>query len=156
MIDFVVREMVEDDLPVMFEMQCDAAGQFMAAFTDTSNDREKYLRKWRRLLADDEVLTRVAVVGDEVAGSVVSFVMEGDTEVTYWIRREFWGRGIATGALAALLAEIPARPVFARAAHDNAGSIRVLERNGFVQVGEEKSFAEARDGDITEVVFRLG
>jgi len=151
-----VRDTRESDLPALFEIQTDADGQFMAAFTDTSNDREKYLRKHRQLLADDSVVEKVIVADGEVIGSIASFVMEGDTEVTYWIRRDFWGRGIATKALAALLEEVRVRPVFARAAADNAGSIRVLERNGFVRVGEEESFAEARQGEIREIIFRLG
>lgn len=156
MTDFFVREIREADLPVLFEIQTDPDGQYMAAFTDTSNDREKYLRKHRQLLTDDTVRQRAIVVDGEVAGSVASFVMEGDTEVTYWIRRDFWGRGIATRALAALLEEVQVRPVLARAAHDNVASIRVLERNGFVRVGEEESFAEARQGEIREIIFRLG
>jgi len=156
MTDFSMRDTTEADLPALFEIQTDADGQLMAAFTDTSNDREKYLRKWRELLADESVRPKVIVVDGEVIGSVGSFVLDGDTEVTYWIRRDFWGRGIATKALAALLGKVPVRPVFARAAHDNAGSIRVLERNGFVPVGEEESFAEARQAEIREVIFRLG
>jgi len=156
MTDFSLREVRDEDLPVLFEIQTDPDGQHMAAFTDTSNDREKYLRKHRQLLADDTVLQRVVVADGEVVGSVASFVLAGDTEVTYWIRRDFWGRGLATRALTALLEEQPVRPVFARAAHDNAASIRVLERNGFVRVGEEESFAEARQGDIREIIFRLG
>jgi [ribosomal protein S5]-alanine N-acetyltransferase len=156
MTDFSLREVREEDLPVLFEIQTDPDGQHMAAFTDTSNDREKYLRKHRELLADDTVLQRVVVADGAVVGSVASFVLAGDHEVTYWIRRDFWGRGLATRALTALLEEQPVRPVFARAAHDNAASIRVLERNGFVRVGEEESFAEARQGDIREIIFRLG
>lgn len=127
MTDFAVREMRESDLSALFDIQTDAGAQFMAAFTDTSNDREKYLRKWRKLLADEAVRKKVVLADGEVAGSVVSFVMEGETEVTYWIRREYWGRGIGTKALAALLKEVPVRPVFARTAFDNVGSMRVLE-----------------------------
>jgi [ribosomal protein S5]-alanine N-acetyltransferase len=156
MTDFSIRDTTEADLPALFEIQTDADGQYLAAFTDTSNDREKYLRKHRQLLADDSVRQKTIVVEGEVIGSIASFVLDGDTEVTYWIRRDFWGRGIATKALAALLEQVPVRPVFARAAHDNAGSIRVLERNGFVPIGEEESFAEARQKDIREIIFRLG
>jgi [ribosomal protein S5]-alanine N-acetyltransferase len=155
MTDFSVRDMLEADLPALFEIQADADGQFLAAFTDTSNDREKYLRKRRELLADDSVVSKVIVANGEVIGSVASFVLDGDTEVTYWIRRDFWGRGIATGALTVLLEEVTVRPVFARAVHDNIGSLRVLERNGFTRVGEEESFAEARQGYVKEIIFRL-
>ena len=155
MADFLVRDMLEADLPALFEIQADADGQFMAAFTDTANDREKYLSKWRALLTDDSIVNKTIVVDGEIVGSVASFVLEGDREVTYWIRRDFWGRGVATRALAALLAEVIVRPLFARAVHDNAGSIRVLERNGFTRIGEEESFAQARQGHVKEIIFRL-
>ena len=69
--------------------------------------------------------------GFAVALGIASFVLEGDTEVTYWIRRDRWGRGIATAALAELLRQVTVRPLFARIAADNAGSARVLLRNGF-------------------------
>ena len=95
------------------------------------------------------------LVDDEIVGSVASFVVEGDTEVTYWIRRDLWGRGIATAALAELLREVTVRPLFARAAADNAGSARVLLRNGFTRVGEETSYADARAAEITEHIYRL-
>lgn len=54
-----------------------------------------------------------------------------------------------------MLAEVRTRPVYGRAARDNAGSMRVLERNGFVQIREEGSYAEAREATIVEVIFWL-
>ena len=48
--------------------------------------------------------------------------------MTYWVGREFWGKGIATASLRILLAETAERPVHARAASDNVGSLRVLEK----------------------------
>ena len=80
---------------------------------------------------------------------------KGTPEVTYWIRRDLWGRGIATAALAELLREVTVRPLFARAAADNAGSAKVLLRNGFTRVGEETPYAEARTAEITEHIYRL-
>jgi [ribosomal protein S5]-alanine N-acetyltransferase len=97
----------------------------------------------------------VILVDDEIAGSIASFVVEGDAEVTYWIRRDLWGRGIATTALGELLREVTVRPLFARAAADNAGSAKVLLRNGFTRVGEETSYAHARAAEITEHIYRL-
>ena len=95
------------------------------------------------------------MVDEEIVGSVGGFLVEGDTEVTYWIRRDLWGRGIASAALAELLREVTVRPIFGRAAADNAGSAQVLLRNGFTRVGEETSYAEARAAEITEYIYRL-
>ncbi len=51
-------------------------------------------------------------------------------EVTYWLGREFWGRGLATQALQRMLHLVVARPLFASAATDNLGSMRVLQKCG--------------------------
>ena len=47
------------------------------------------------------------------------------------------------------------RPLFARAAKDNAGSIRVLQKCGFGISGEDRGFANARSGEVDEFVLRL-
>lgn len=152
-----LRTVTEEDLPVLFQVQSGPEGQWMAAFTDprTASDQDAYLRKWRRLLADGTVTTRVVVAGGETVGSVGCFEMDGEKEVTYWIREDRWGRGLATAALSALLTEVTSRPLYARAAADNAGSVKVLERNGFVPVGEDESYAEARGAVTRELIFRL-
>lgn len=140
----------------MFEIQQDDTAQRLAAFTDESTrDHNLYVQKFRKILANDAITSRVIVVGAEIVGSVASFPMEDDIEVSYWIRRDWWGRGVATAALAALLEEVKVRPLHARAVEDNLGSVRVLERNGFVQVGSEESFAEGRQATVTELIFRL-
>jgi RimJ/RimL family protein N-acetyltransferase len=79
----------------------------------------------------------------------------GEREVTYWIGRSYWGKGIATGALRAFLTVDPARPLHPRVASDNVASHRVLEKCGFRVVATERSFAEARSGEIEEFVLRL-
>ena len=47
------------------------------------------------------------------------------------------------------------RPLYARAAKDNIGSRRVLEKCGFVVIGEDKGYAHARGMETEEVVLRL-
>jgi hypothetical protein len=92
-----------------------------------------------------------------VAGHAVAFVApwSGKLEVSYWIAREFWGQGVATRALAALLRIVMARPIYARVAKDNVGSLRVLEKCGFTIAGYEDGFANARGEVIKEVVLEL-
>jgi RimJ/RimL family protein N-acetyltransferase len=46
-------------------------------------------------------------------------------------------------------------PLYAGAASDNAASIRVLAKCGFVLVGEGRGFAHGRNEDTDEVVLRL-
>jgi RimJ/RimL family protein N-acetyltransferase len=107
----------------------------MAAFP--SRDREAFMAHWAKLLADPSVIRKTVLLDGEVAGNVVSFDAGGERLVGYWIGRELWGRGAATGALAGLLAHETRRPLLAHVAKHNAGSIRVLEKHGFAVVREE-------------------
>src|SRR5262245_17424012 len=76
-------------------------------------------RRWSRLRADDILIARVVDVDGEVAGTIGSWGDPGEREVTYWIGRSYWGRGIATCALDAFLTVDPSRPLHGRVAFDN-------------------------------------
>jgi RimJ/RimL family protein N-acetyltransferase len=140
----------------MFEIQFDDEAQHQAAFVGaTARDRDAYLKRWHDFLKDDSIGTKVIELDGETVGSVGTFPIEGDIELTYWIRKDVWGRGVATAAVAALLDEVETRPLHARVVEDNAGSIRVLERNGFVRIGSEEAFAEGRQATVTELIYVL-
>lgn len=91
----------------------------------------------------------------EVAGHAAVFGPPEEREVTYWIGREYRGQGAATAALRELLGAVPNRPLHARAAADNGGSIRVLEKCGFVVTRNERGFANARGEESDEVILTL-
>lgn len=151
-----LREVRDEDLAVLFEQWADPVAAHMAAFTAPDHmDRGAFERRWSRLRADETMIARVIVVDGEVAGSIGSWGGPDEREVTYWIGRSYWGKGIATDALDAFLTVDPSRPLHARVAHDNVASRRVLEKLGFRVVATERSFAEARSGDIEEFVLRL-
>jgi RimJ/RimL family protein N-acetyltransferase len=153
----VLREMVEDDLAVFFEHQREPAAVHMAAFTSADPaDRDAFMVHWGKLLDAEGLIRRTVVVEGGVAGMVVGFESDGVPEVTYWLGEAYWGRGLATRALRRFLQEDRRRPLYARAAKDNAGSIRVLENCGFVWFGEAAGYAPARGEVIAEVVYRLG
>jgi RimJ/RimL family protein N-acetyltransferase len=130
----------------------------MAAFTAKDpTDWAAFTAKWAKILGDGTVTAKTIVCGGQVAGSVSSFVApwSGQREVTYWLGRDYWSRGVATRALAAFVEMEATRPLYARAAMDNIASIRVLEKCGFVLIGRDKGFANARGAEIEEVVLEL-
>ena len=150
-----LRELRDDDVAVLFEQWADPVAAHMAAFTGPDHmDRGAFERRLSRLRSDETVVVNVIVVDGEVAGTIGSWGDPGEREVTYWIGRSFWGKGIATAALRALLAVEPTRPLRARVASDNVASRRVLEKCGFRVVGRERGFAEARSREIEELVLR--
>ncbi|HEX8864270.1 MAG TPA: GNAT family N-acetyltransferase [Lentzea sp.] len=151
-----LRPIEDDDLDAIFEFSRDPESVWMAAFTaDDPDDRAAFDAHWRKVLALPDATNR-AIVGDgRVVGTIASFVMEGDTEITYWIDRAVWGQGVAGRAVALLLEEVTVRPMYGRAASDNAGSIRVLTRAGFEKVGTDVGYAPARKEEIEETILKL-
>ena len=152
----VLREIEDRDLGVLFEHASDRDAIRMAAFTSPDqNDRAAFGGRWARLRSDRSTTNRVIEIDGRVVGHIASFDLEGRREVTYWIGREDWGRGIATRALQEFLQLEAARPLYAGAASDNAASIRVLTKCGFMIVDEGRGFAHGRNEETDEVVLRL-
>ena len=154
--ELLLRNIADNDLPIFFEHQLDQEANYMAAFTakDPTN-RAAFMAHWRSILANETVIIQTIIFNGHVAGSVSSYEDEGKPEVTYWLGREFWGRGLATQALNRMLHLVVDRPIFARAATDNIGSIRVLQKCGFKIIGKNKDFANGRGEDTEEYILRL-
>lgn len=144
------------DLHTLFQFQLDEEAIHLAAFTPKDPaDKLAYLEKYSRHLADPTIHMRTIKVDDAIAGSIAKFILEGDAEITYWIDRNYWGQGIASSALQAFLQFEGTRPLFGRVAFDNYGSQRVLEKAGFVRTGTDRGFANARQTEIEEYIYRL-
>jgi RimJ/RimL family protein N-acetyltransferase len=151
-----LREVRDEDLAVLFDQWADPVAVRMAAFTSPEHmDWDAFESRWSRLRADETVINRAIVVDGEVAGTIGSWGDSGEREVTYWIGRSYWGKGIATCALDAFLSVDPSRPLHARVASDNVASRRVLEKCGFRVIATGRGFAEARSSEIEELVLRL-
>jgi RimJ/RimL family protein N-acetyltransferase len=108
-----------------------------------------------RILSSSENRFLAITRDSRFVGTIASYPSEGATEVTYWIDRGCWGQGIATRALRLLLEQTAVRPIRARAASDNAGSLRVLQKAGFERIGTEVSFAPGRAAEIEETILEL-
>ncbi len=154
--EFLIRATVVSDLEVFFLNQLDEESNQMAAFTSADpTDKKSYIDKWTRLLSDETIHMKTIIYNDEVAGTVAKYEMDGKAEITYWIGKRYWGRGIASKAVDAFLRLEKKRPIYGRVAFDNVKSLRVLEKAGFVKIGSELSYANARGKEIEEIIFRL-
>ena len=152
----VLRKAVIDDLEFFFNFQLDKEANHLAAFTPKDpTDKSAYLIKYTKLLSDPTVNHQTILVDNVIAGSIAKFEMEGDAEITYWIDKKFWGKGVATSALKQFLTVENTRPIFGRVAFDNFGSQRVLEKCGFKKIGKDKGFANTRQAEIEEFIYRL-
>jgi RimJ/RimL family protein N-acetyltransferase len=151
-----LRDVQASDLPTFFEYQNDTGAAHMAAFTpEDPADKHVFDAHWERVLNSDSYITKTIVRDEQIVGYIASFEFMSERTVGYWIGREFWGQGLATQALALLLNIETIRPLYARIAHDNIGSRRVLEKSGFTLHGEDSGFAHARGEETQEFIFVL-
>jgi ribosomal-protein-alanine N-acetyltransferase len=152
----ILRKTEIPDLESLFVFQTDKDAIHLAAFTPKDpTDKPAYLQKYSKFLNDPEKNTQTILVENVIAGSVAKFLMGEEAEITYWIDKKYWGQGIATKALKTFLKGENTRPIFARVAFDNFGSQRVLEKCDFVKIGSDKGFANARQAEIEEFIYRL-
>jgi RimJ/RimL family protein N-acetyltransferase len=130
-----LRDVTDADLDVFYAHQADAGASALADVP--SRDREAFDAHWKRIRNDPETLILTVDLDGEVAGNVLTFVRDDERVVGYWLGREFWGRGIASAALAAFLEIVTERPLRATVSPGNPASARVLQKNGFRLLREE-------------------
>ncbi len=157
-----MRRVTPDDLPRLFRFQLDEDANALAAVYP--RDWDAFEGRWRAILDDRDGVARAIEADGVLAGSIGCFKQPADDEagaalvdaVGYWIGREFWGRGIASRALALMLGEVAVQPLYARVARHNTRSARVLEKCGFVFVRHQRSSGTERYVACEEAVYRLG
>ena len=149
-----LRPVEDDDLPFFFEWQADEESFRMAAVA--TRDAEAFAAHWSQILSDAGTILRTIVADGAVAGHALSWTAAGGRMVGYWLGKAYWGRGIASSALALFLDDERHRPLLATVAEHNAGSLRVLEKAGFRLVSSELVDDGPELGTITLLQFRLG
>jgi RimJ/RimL family protein N-acetyltransferase len=131
-----LREVEAGDLPIFFEHQLDPDASRLAAFP--TRDRAAFYAHWAtNILGNPTAVIQTILFDGQVAGNIGSWSHDGDRLVGYWIGREYWGKGVATRALAAFLELVTERPLHAHVAEHNIGSIRVLQKCRFALEREE-------------------
>lgn len=151
--NIVLRDVLQSDLPIFFEHQRDPESNKMAAFP--ARDEEAFYKHWAKIMVNETVYNQTILLDDQVVGSILSFEMEGETEIGYWIGREFWGQGITTEALKQFLGQIKKRPLFAHVAKHNIASKKVLEKCGFIVIGEGKWKPFPDEAEVEEYILKL-
>jgi RimJ/RimL family protein N-acetyltransferase len=154
-----LRDVLLDDLPIFFEQQLDADATRMAGFP--SRQRAAFDAHWaKNVLGNPTAVTQTILLDGSVAGYIGSWPQDGVRLVGYWIGKEYWGKGVATEALARFLCIVTTRPLYAHVAKHNLASIRVLEKCGFGLEREGASSSEemieVRGEESAEVVLVLG
>ncbi|MET3927859.1 GNAT family N-acetyltransferase [Devosia sp. 2618] len=80
-------------------------------------------------------------------------------ELGFWVARPHWNRGYVTEAATALLdwhfADCDAEVVTSSAHHNNAASLAVQKKLGFVTTGREMRFSQCLQHNVDHVVSRL-
>ncbi|UKJ63203.1 GNAT family N-acetyltransferase [Cellulosimicrobium cellulans] len=154
--DVRLRDLADGDLDRLFRWERDPAAVALAAFTRADpSDRAAFDRHYERIRADPTCTVLAVEHAGSFVGTIGSFTMDGEREVTYWVDPSLWGRGTASSALAAFLTVERERPLRARVAVHNVGSATVLVRAGFVEEGRETSYAPGVGSGVVEQVYRL-
>ena len=150
--NILLRDVTESDLPSLYQYQLDPEATAMAAFP--SRDHDAFMAHSAKVMANPALIFKAIVCDGQVAGSIVSWQMEGEWEVGYWLGKEYWGRGIATQALAEYIQSVTTRPLYAHVAQHNIGSRRVLEKCGFKVIGED-SYTNPAGVNVEEFMLKL-
>jgi RimJ/RimL family protein N-acetyltransferase len=109
--EVALRPVDDSDLDALFEQMRDPESVWMAAFTTRDpDDRTAFDVHMAKVRTSPEITMRAITADGRFVGTIAGFVVEGNTEVTYWIDRSFWGQGIASRALALLLESVSVRP----------------------------------------------
>jgi RimJ/RimL family protein N-acetyltransferase len=151
-----LRPLADRDLDALFLWESDPRAVRLAAFTRPDpSDRSAFDAHYERVRGDP-ANTLLAIDDEgECVGTVGSFTVDGERELSDWIAPARWGEGLASRALRAFLAIERTRPIYGRVAEHNVASAKVLARAGFVEVGSERSFAPGLGAEIVERVYRL-
>jgi RimJ/RimL family protein N-acetyltransferase len=152
-IDVQLRDVTADDLPIFFEQQLDPEATRLAAFP--ARDRDAFMAHWTtKVLHNAGVIVKTILFNAQVAGNIVCWEQSGRSFIGYWLGREYWGKGIATQALSQFLQQVITRPLYAEV-HHNLPSQRVLEKCGFMRVGEDTASTDARGEEVEEFLLKL-
>lgn len=116
--------------------------------------------QWISGLHQNEVVRGITLDGQLIGVTGYLPDLAGrSAEIGYWLGKDYWGRGFATEAAAALIAYCFRRERFSHVTcghyADNPASERVIRKLGFTPTGRNKSWCEARRTEVDAVRYEL-
>lgn len=143
-----LREVREEDLEDFFRFHDDLQSHQMAGMKP--RQRAAFFEHWRKNIIGNATGSRQTIeIDGKPAGSLVAWTADGKRLLGYWLDRAHWNKGVLSAALPQFLALETTRSLYAFVSASNAGSIRVLEKSGFV-----RESSQTVDG-ILEHFYRL-
>jgi len=120
---------------------------------------EQDARDWigANLAAEPTTHFAIANADDEAVGAI-GLVLQGDVhqrsaELGFWLGEAYWGQGVMTLAVAAFVRwafdEFDLLRIFAGVFESNPGSMRVLQKSGFVLEGRQRC-AVVKRGEVLD------
>ena len=157
MAEITIRSAQDSDFEALYRIQLNPEYNRMAAFgRAVPEDKPAFMSHKSRIVGDPACLLYTIELDLEPIGNIGSFFFGGERDLGYGITTEHWGKGFATRAVRAFLLIEKTRPLGARVAAHNPGSIRVLEKCGFVHVKSDSGFSDYLQTTVEERVFSLG
>lgn len=151
-----IRDVQEDDLESLFEMQKDPESRWMAGFGSKDfENKEAFLHRMSKISKDEDSIYKVVEHELQVVGNVGKWVYEQKPELMYEIDKRFRGIGLASAAVKDFLLIFAERPLYAHTTADNLASQAILRKFGFSKYEEVLSFSDIRNMEILEIGFML-
>jgi [ribosomal protein S5]-alanine N-acetyltransferase len=158
----VIRPLTADDAEELAALLVENRA-FLAPFEPDGSERFYTPEGQRERLERDGKHAFAIFDGDRIAGTVaLSNVVRGPHEsanLGYWVAEPLNGRGVATKAVGELIpiafGELGLHRLEAGTLVDNIASQRVLEKNGFQQVGIARGYLHIAGAWRDHVLFQL-
>lgn len=155
MTEIRLRDCEASDLAAFYAFESDTDAARVVNFPHRS--RLAFDAHWNDdILGDASVDKCTVLVNGAVAGNIVCWGAEDEREIGYWFGREFWGRGVGTASVRAFVRGVERRPLYAKVATANVGSVRLLEKCGFAIVETFTAPNAYGPGEVEHVKARLG
>ena len=150
-----LRPVPDEDFQAFHELMNDSSIAVMAGTVPhpvSPEWAEERIRSRRAMEKEGTGAHRGVYRGGVLVGDAAYFFRDDEVEIGYAIGKDFRGQGFATKA-AQLAVDLVrdhgiAGPIYAGYAQDNPASGRVLEKVGFVRVGESVVHSMGREGDM--------
>ena len=129
-------------------------------FPYREQDAVEFVERTQQCFNDGTAHRFLVVFEEAVVGCVGLDRYEAQIfEIGYWIARRYWGFGIATESVKAVIQfafdQLGQTQIEASCHEKNFASVRVLQKSGFTQTGYGMRFSTALGKNVREIQFLL-